>query len=84
MVSFAQKFPEKKKELSDIAKKAVQNPGKIKDRFVDKEFEKDTLREMKSRLRREFDSEIKIVNASDSDLEKAKRAEPGKPAIVFE
>ncbi|MEF8832319.1 MAG: hypothetical protein V5A66_02235, partial [Candidatus Thermoplasmatota archaeon] len=81
MGDLAGEFPDKKKDLSEIAQKAVKNPGKILDRYVNHEFETTTLDQIKDRLGNEFDAEIEPVKAEDIDSEKAKRAEPGKPGI---
>ncbi|MFP4000652.1 MAG: leucine--tRNA ligase [Thermoplasmata archaeon] len=81
MGELASKFPEYKKELSKIAQKAVKNPGKVLDRYVDYEFETGTLDQIKDRLKKEFDADIEVVKAEQVDSEKAERAEPGKPGI---
>ncbi len=81
MGDLAGEFPDKKKELSEIAQKAVKNPGKILDREVDHEFEIKTLDQIKDRLGKEFEAEIEPLKAEDVDSEKAERAEPGKPGI---
>ncbi len=81
MGDLAGEFPEKKKELSEIARKAVKNPGKILDRYVDHGFEITTLEEIKGRLGKEFNAEIETIRAEDVDSDKSKRAEPGKPGI---
>ncbi|MBS3789817.1 MAG: leucine--tRNA ligase [Candidatus Thermoplasmatota archaeon] len=76
-------FPEKKKELSEIAQRAVRNPGKILDRYVDHGFEISVLDQIKKRLENEFEAEVKVAKAEEVEDKKARRAEPGKPGIVL-
>ncbi len=83
MGELAGQFPDHKKELSEIAQKAVKNPGKIMDRYVNHEFEVSTLQQIKDRLRKEFDAEVESIEAESVDSDKAKRAEPGKPGIIL-
>jgi len=84
MSELGSEFPKKKKELSEIAQRAVKNPGKILDRYVDYRFETSVLEQIKERLERKFDAEFKISKAENTDDEKAGRAEPGKPGIILE
>jgi len=84
MSELGSEFPEKKKELSEIAQRAVKNPGKILDRYVDYGFETSVLDQIKGRLEKEFEAEVKIAKAEKIDLKKAGRAEPDKPGIVLE
>jgi len=84
MSELGSEFPEKKKELSEIAQRAVKNPGKILDRYVDYRFETSVLEQIKERLENEFEAEVKIAKAENTDVEKSGRAEPGKPGIVLE
>ncbi len=81
MGELASAFTENKRELSKIAQEAVKNPGKILDRFVDHEFELSTLEKMKTRIAKEFEADVSIIEAERVDMDKAKRAEPGKPGI---
>ncbi|MEF8874601.1 MAG: leucine--tRNA ligase, partial [Candidatus Thermoplasmatota archaeon] len=83
MGELADGYPERKKELSEIARKAVQNPGKILDRYVDHGFEVSTLKELKDRLEKEFEARVEITKAEDLETDKAERAEPGKPGILL-
>ncbi|MFW5945523.1 MAG: leucine--tRNA ligase [Candidatus Natronoplasma sp.] len=84
MSELGPRFPEKKKELSEIAQKAVKNPGKILDRYVDYGFENSVLGQIKERLEEEFEAEVKVAKAEKINLKKAGRAEPGKPGIVLD
>jgi len=84
MSELGPKFQEKKKGLSEIAQRAVKNPGKILDRYVDYGFETSVLDQIKERLKEEFKAEVKIAKAEKIDVKKAERAEPGKPGIVLE
>ncbi len=84
MGDLAGKFPNKKKELSKIAQKAVKNPGKVLDRYVDYDFETTILDQIKERLGEEFDAKVEPVKAEEVDSDKAERAEPGKPGIELD
>ncbi|MFQ3307871.1 MAG: leucyl-tRNA synthetase, partial [Candidatus Nanohaloarchaea archaeon] len=78
---------EDRKQKSDQIKSFLQdylnNPGDLPQIF-DEKTEKQIIQENKDYLENEFDTTVEIVRESDSDSDKADRAEPGKPAIILE
>ena len=71
-------------EINQMVVDAVENPGKFKDQFIDRNTEQEALNQNQSRWKEEFDTSVMIIEEENSSDEKASRAEPGRPAIVLE
>ena len=62
----------------------MDSPGELPENIYSEEREMEALKENSSYIENEFDAEASFKLEEDSDLEKASRAEPGRPAIVLE
>ncbi len=71
-------------QISDMVQDAAENPGTFQDRTMHKTLEQQALDQNTDRWANEFDANIVIESEDDSNEDKAKRARPGKPAIVLE
>ncbi len=71
-------------EISSMAQEAVENPGSFRETLMDKETESEALEQNMERWEKKFEAKITIEQESESEEDKAERAEPGRPAIVME
>ncbi len=79
-----EKLKMKGKELSKLVPILVKDPAKLPDFVTSQEDEMKIITEAKKFLEKEFNSEIKIVAADESEELKAKSAVPGKVGILVE
>lgn len=71
-------------EIESYLKDYLNSPGELPEKVFSLENEKEILDENENYLEEKFDTWIDIEKESESDSDKASRAEPGKPAIVME
>jgi leucyl-tRNA synthetase len=71
-------------EIEDYLQEYMDSPGQLPDRVFSQEKELEILQENEKYLEEKFDTWVDITTESESDSDKASRAEPGKPAIVME
>jgi|APHM01.1.fsa_nt_gi Leucyl-tRNA synthetase len=71
-------------EIQKYLKKYLNDPGDLPEDVFSAEKERDILESDEKYLERKFDAWVDIESETESDLEKASRAEPGKPAIVMQ
>jgi len=71
-------------EISRIIPSVVKNPSKMPETILDPLTETKVLQEMQQKLVAEFRVKVEILNAENSQLDKAKQSSPGKPAILVE
>ena len=71
-------------EIEEYLKEYLDSPGKLPDRIFPTEKEFEILQQNEEYFESKLDTWVDVVEESESDLEKASRAEPGKPAIVME
>ena len=74
----------KGKELSKLVPVLVKDPAKIPGFVTSQEEEMKIMTEAKKLLEKEFNCEIKIIIAEESEESKAKSALPGKVGILVE
>lgn len=72
------------KEISSLVPKLVKEPARIPAVILGQEKELKALEENKDFYKQEFNAEIEVIKAEDSDEAKAKNALPGKAAILVE
>jgi len=72
------------KDISKLIPALVKDVSKIPKIILNQKTEMESLEEVKSKLEEEFSCKVKIEVAEKSKEEKAKVANPGKPAIVVE
>lgn len=76
-----------RKEHAETVKSMLQEymeaPGELPGEVLETDREVEILMENREFLEDEFDSGVEIEKESESDEDKASRAEPGKPAIVM-
>ncbi|MGM5484913.1 MAG: leucine--tRNA ligase [Nanobdellota archaeon] len=72
------------KEISKMVPKLVKDDSKLPKMLLGQEKEIEGYKEYKDFLEGEFDCDVEVVKAEDSDDPKAKQASPLKPAIVLE
>jgi len=72
---------EHKKEISKLVPNLIKNEARIPKVIIEQSKEFKNLEENKSLIEKQFNCEIEIVKADDSDEDKAKQAVPSKPAI---
>ena len=70
-------------EIEGYLKDYMNSPGKLPDKIFSKEKEQEILNENEKFLEEKFDAWVDITTESESESDKASRAEPGKPAIVM-
>jgi len=78
---------ELKKHGKDVAKLVplfVKDPSRMPDKVLSQEKEVDSLMEVREKLSKEFDCEVIIEPADESEEKKANVAMPSKPAIVIQ
>jgi leucyl-tRNA synthetase len=71
-------------EIEEYLQEYMDSPGNLPDRVFSQEKELEILQENEKYLEEKFDAWVDITTESDSESEKASRAEPGKPAIVMD
>jgi leucyl-tRNA synthetase len=71
-------------EIEDYLQEYMDSPGQLPDRVFSQQKELEILQENEKYLEEKFDTWVDITTESESDSDKASRAEPGKPAIVME
>ena len=71
-------------EIQKYLKKYLNDPGDLPETVFSSEREMEILKGDEKYLERKFDAWVDIEQEKDSELEKASRAEPGKPAIVMQ
>ncbi|MCJ7450409.1 MAG: leucine--tRNA ligase [Candidatus Nanohaloarchaeota archaeon QJJ-9] len=74
----------RRKEISEILKDYKHNPGKLPNKSIGIKREKEIFEEAKGFISEKFDAEVKVEPEEISSHEKARRAIPGKPAIVLD
>jgi leucyl-tRNA synthetase len=76
------KFKENSKQASKMIPAIVKNPSKIPSFILDSETEFNTLKNAKQPIKDEFNCDVEIIKADESEEQKAKNATPGKPAVL--
>jgi len=72
-------------EITKMVPMFVKDPSKLPELVTDQETESQALANDVEFLKNEYDVEtVKIIKAEDSNEQKAKKAAPGKPAIMIE
>jgi leucyl-tRNA synthetase len=71
-------------EVSKLVPKLVKDRSKIPETITSQKEELKALEQNKQAFKSEFNAEIDIIKAEDSDNPKANNAMPGKPAILVE
>jgi len=69
--------------INQIVVRAVENPGKFQNQLLSEEIESESLELNKRRWSEDFNAELVVEKEETSEENKAKRAEPGKPAIII-
>ena len=70
-------------EIEGYLKDYMNSPGKLPDKIFSQQHELEILSENEKFLEEKFDAWVDITTESESESDKASRAEPGKPAIVM-
>jgi len=76
-------IPEYGKEISKIVPMIIKDQSKLPEIILGEELELKTLDDARDLLEKEFNAEIEVIKAETSDEPKAKKAMPGKPAIMI-
>ncbi len=70
--------------IKDTLQEYFDTPGELPEAVFSSEKEKEILEENAGFIEEEFEASVEIEHESESDEQKASRAEPGRPAIVME
>ncbi len=68
------------REIPQIVQKVIKDPTKIPEVIIENEF--DIFNDNKEIMKKEFNCDIEVTKAEESDEQKAKQAMPGKPSIL--
>jgi leucyl-tRNA synthetase len=71
-------------EIANLVPRIVKDPSKLPKVVLDQDTEFRVLNEAKDTLKREFNLDIEVVKAEDSQEGKARNAMPYKPAILVQ
>ena len=71
------------KDISKLVPAIVKDPAKIPKKILSQDKEFDSINEVKQKIADEFDAEINIIKAEETDEQKRNTAMPGKPAILI-
>lgn len=77
------KFKKKGKDTIELIQGVKQDQKKLES-YLDQEKEKKIIEESREQLEDNYQSEVKVELEGQVEHEKAKRAKPGKPAIIME
>jgi leucyl-tRNA synthetase len=70
------------REISALVPKLAKDPTKIPEVVIENEFE--ILKDNIESIKKEFNCDVEIIKAEESDEPKAKQAMPGKVAMIIE
>ena len=60
----------------------IKDPSKMPEKVLSQEKEFDSLNEVKEKIANEFDCDVEIEKADESEEKKAANAMPSKPGVV--